>query len=332
MTPRIRQLAALLPRPPHALLVLNGLLTDGRWGRHADGDLAVGVTRRPVLVDDGSATLGRQTGGRLLLLLLLLPQVMMVIDGGNGMCRTPPRGGPHLLRRGSKIERLLRLLHSRTLAGLQPGWILDPLVSNVLVRPLRQLVGGLEQRHVGRRPDRRRRIWTDADAVRGSRRRQLHVVARQQEHHLTVRQPGGYDLHDRQHIGILLRRGGLMIDRQTRCRMVRMVRIQRRRVHLAEGGGWPAAVVVLVAGGGAAVGSGRLHLRNLGLDQAGRCESRRGAAMGADRASDVMIQRARAGRAGYTVRHAAWAAAQAAVGPRTQVQIQLRHAAVQVAQ
>lgn len=58
-----------LPRPPHALLVLDGLLADGRRGRHADGDLlAVCVTRRPVFMHDGSAALGRQTSRRLLLL------------------------------------------------------------------------------------------------------------------------------------------------------------------------------------------------------------------------------------------------------------------------
>jgi len=110
--------------------------------------------------------------------------------------------------------------------------------------------------------------------------------------------------------------------------MVRMMRVQRRWVHLTEGGGRSAAVVVLVASGGAAVGPCRFHhLRDLGLDQARRRE--RGATMWPNR--HVVVQRARARRPRHAIRHATRAAAQTAVRPRAQVQIELRHAAVEVA-
>jgi len=103
---------------------------------------------------------------------------MMVIDDA-GMRRVSRAGGLHLLGRGGEIERLLRLLHPRALAGFEAAGRILPFLADLLVRSLRQLVGGLEQRHVGRRPNRRRRIGPDADAVRRGRRRQLHVVARQ---------------------------------------------------------------------------------------------------------------------------------------------------------
>lgn len=106
-----------------------------------------------------------------------------------------------------------------------------------------------------------------------------------------------------------------------------MMRVQRHRVHLTEGGGRSAAVIVLVSSGGTAVGSCRFHhLWDLGLDQTRRRE--RGAAMRPNR--HVVIQRARTRRPRHAIRHATRAAAQTTIRSRAQVQIKLRHAAIEM--
>lgn len=91
--------------------------------------------------------------------------------------------------------------------------------------------------------------------------------------------------------------------------MVRVVRVQRCWVYLTEGGGRSTAVVVLVAGSSAAVWPRSFHFRDLGLDQAGRRESGRGAAVRTHLAADVVVEWARACRTRYAIRHATWATA-----------------------
>lgn len=105
----------------------------------------------------------------MMVLLLLLLLWLLLIDGTR--MRRVSRSSLQLLGGGGEVQWLLRLLHPRALAWLQAVRVLTPLLREVLVRSFRQLVGGFEQRHVGRCPNSRGWIRPDTDAVRRGRGR-----------------------------------------------------------------------------------------------------------------------------------------------------------------
>lgn len=142
---------------------------------------AVVLILDPGLVDDGGGPVDLLAAAGLLLQVSLGDDLLGTAGAGAAAAGAGGGGG------GGKVERLLgqlysRILAARTLDQLRLGRpVLGAQSLGHLAGVLQQFFGARrgapEQRHVGRRPDRRRRVRAYAYAVGRRRCGQLNVVA-----------------------------------------------------------------------------------------------------------------------------------------------------------